>query len=139
MAPTGNVIDGINRERLELAEIKEMADRVIDTSDMTVHQLREEIKKIFESVRSDVLKIVVTSFGYGRGVPMESDVVLDVRFLPNPYFVEELKNLDGRNFEVSSWVLSHEVTTKFWKSLRTCWFFFCPFTYEKGSSTLPFP
>ena len=136
MAPTGNVIDGINRERLELAEIKEMADRVIDTSDMTVHQLREEIKKIFESVRSDVLKIVVTSFGYGRGVPMESDVVLDVRFLPNPYFVEELKNLDGRNFEVSSWVLSHEVTTKFLEKLEDMLVFLLPLYIREGKQYL---
>lgn len=136
MAPTGNVIDGIKRERLELSEIKEMADRVIDTSDMTVHQLREEIKKIFESVRTDVLKIVVTSFGYGRGVPMESDVVLDVRFLPNPYFVEELKNLDGRNFEVSSWVLSHEVTTKFLEKLEDMLVFLLPLYIREGKQYL---
>ncbi len=136
MAPTGNVIDGIKRERLELTEIKEMADRVLDTSDMTVHQLREEIKKIFESVRTDVLKVVVTSFGYGRGVPMESDVVLDVRFLPNPYFVEELKNLDGRNFEVSSWVLSHEVTTKFLEKLEDMLVFLLPLYIGEGKQYL---
>jgi UPF0042 nucleotide-binding protein len=106
LAPTGNAIDGIKRERLELVEIKEMADWIIDSSDMTVHQLREEIKKIFETVRSDVLKLVVTSFGYGRGVPMES-FVLDVRFLPNPYFVEELKILDGGTSGIF-WILSHE-------------------------------
>jgi RNase adapter protein RapZ len=136
LALSGNVIDGINRERLELSEIKEMADWVMDTSDMTVHQLREEIKKIFETVRSDVLKIVVTSFGYGRGVPMESDMVLDVRFLPNPYFVEELKNLDGRNFEVSSWVLSHDVTTKFLEKLEEMLVFLLPLYIREGKQYL---
>lgn len=136
LAPTGNAIDGIKRERLELVEIKEMADWVIDSSDMTVHQLREEIKKIFETVRSDVLKLVVTSFGYGRGVPMESDIVLDVRFLPNPYFVEELKNLDGRNFEVSSWVLSHEVTTKFLEKLEDMLVFLLPLYIREGKQYL---
>jgi RNase adapter protein RapZ len=136
LALSGNVIDGIKKERLELAEIKEMADWVVDTSDMTVHQLREEIKKKFESVSTDVLKIVITSFGYGRGVPMESDMVLDVRFLPNPYFVEELKTLDGRNFEVSSWVLSHEVTNKFLEKLEDMLVFLLPLYIGEGKQYL---
>jgi UPF0042 nucleotide-binding protein len=136
LAPTGNVIDGIKKERRELGEIKEMADWVIDTSDMTVHQLREEIKKMFESASSDVLKIMVTSFGYGRGVPVESDLVLDVRFLPNPYFIEELKNLDGRNFEVSSWVLSHEVTTNFLEKLEDMLVFLLPLYIREGKQYL---
>ncbi len=57
------------------------------------------MKKIFQSFRTDTLKIVVNSFGFGKGLPMESDLVLDVRFLPNPYFVEKLKTKDGRNRE----------------------------------------
>jgi UPF0042 nucleotide-binding protein len=136
MAPTGNVIDGIKKERQELAEMKEKAEWVVDTSDMTVHQLREEIKKLFVKLSGDVLKIVVTSFGYGKGLPMESDLVLDVRFLPNPYFVEELREKDGRTAEVSEWVLSKDVTRKFLEKLEDLLSFLLPLYIREGKQYL---
>ncbi|MBM3299144.1 MAG: RNase adapter RapZ, partial [Deltaproteobacteria bacterium] len=104
LAASGNLLDGIRGEREELRKIRERADWVIDTSDITVHQLRDEIRKIFAGFRSDVLKIVICSFGFGKGIPLESDLVLDVRFLPNPHFVEELTPKDGRDPQVSQWV-----------------------------------
>ncbi|HMK36361.1 MAG TPA: RNase adapter RapZ [Desulfomonilaceae bacterium] len=136
MAPSGNVIDGIKRERKELSEIKQKAEWVIDTSDMTVHQLRQEIKKRFEKFVSDVLKIVVTSFGYGKGVPMESDLVWDVRFLPNPFFVEELKEKSGRTPEVTEWVLSKDVTIKFLEKLGDLLVFLLPLYIREGKQYL---
>lgn len=132
----GNVSDGIKRERKELEEIKQKSDWVIDTSNMTVHQLREEIKKIFDKFRTDVLKIIVTSFGFGRGVPLEADLVLDVRFLPNPYFVEELKNLDGRTSEVRDWVLSKEITKKFLEKIEDLLIFLLPLYIREGKQYL---
>jgi RNase adapter protein RapZ len=136
LAPTGAAIDGIRQERQELAEIKEKAEWVIDTSDMTVHQLREEIKKLFEKFVTDVLKIVVMSFGYGKGVPMESDLVLDVRFLPNPYFVEELKDKTGKDDEVREWVLSKDVTLNFLKKLEDMLVFLLPLYIREGKQYL---
>jgi RNase adapter protein RapZ len=136
MAPTGNAIDGIRRERLELAEIKEKAEWIIDTSDMTVHQLRKEIKKLFEKFVTDVLKIVVMSFSYGKGVPMESDLVLDVRFLPNPYFVEGLKEKTGKESEVREWVLSKDVTVNFLKKLEDLLDFLLPLYIREGKQYL---
>jgi RNase adapter protein RapZ len=136
LAVSGSVVDGITRERRELAEIKEKADWVIDTSDMTVHQLREEIKKIFEGFLGDTLKIAVTSFGFGRGLPMESDMVLDVRFLPNPYFVEELKDKDGRDPEVTSWILSQPMATKFLEKLEEMLVFLLPLYIREGKQYL---
>jgi UPF0042 nucleotide-binding protein len=136
LAPTGAVIDGIRKEREELAEIKEKAEWVIDTSDITVHQLREEIRKLFERFVTDVLKIVVMSFGYGKGVPMESDLVFDVRFLPNPYFVEELKDKTGKEVEVRQWVLSNDVTLKFLKRLEDMLIFLLPLYLREGKQYL---
>jgi UPF0042 nucleotide-binding protein len=136
LAVSGSVVDGITRERRELAEIKEKADWVIDTSDMTVHQLREEIKKLFEGISGDTLKIVVNSFGFGRGLPMESDLVLDVRFLPNPFFVEELKNKDGRNPEVSNWIYSQPTAKKFLEKLEEMLVFLLPLYIREGKQYL---
>jgi len=136
LASSGNLLDGIRRERAELSEIKEKADWVIDTSDMTVHQLRNEIKKIFASYRTDTLKIVVTSFGFGKGLPMESDLVWDVRFLPNPYFIESLKRKDGRDPEVVQWVLSHETTKEFLRKVEDLLFFLLPLYMKEGKQYL---
>ncbi|MBI4962085.1 MAG: RNase adapter RapZ [Desulfomonile tiedjei] len=136
LAPAGNVMEGIRRERQELKEIRERADWVIDTSDMTVHQLREEIKRVFATSPGDALKITVESFSFGKGLPMESDLVLDVRFLPNPYFVEELKAKDGRDTEVAEWVFSHETTRKFLEKLTGLLLFLLPLYMKEGKQYL---
>ena len=136
LAVSGNLLDGIRREREELKDIKQRADWVIDTSDTTVHQLREQIRKIFASFRSDVLKIVVCSFGFGKGVPRESDLVFDVRFLPNPHFVEELKAKDGRDPKVADWVCSHETTQTFLQKLENMLVFLLPLYIREGKQYL---
>lgn len=136
MAAQGNVLDGIKKERSELQEIERRADWVIDTSDMTVHQLREEVTRLFEDIRSIVPKIIVNSFGFGKGLPMESDLVFDVRFLPNPYFIERLKNLDGRDLEVVNWLRSHGTTEKFLKKLEELLVFLLPLYIREGKQYL---
>lgn len=136
LAMTGSVLEGIRREREELKEIKERADYVLDTSSMTVHELRDEVRKIFATPSSDMLKMVVESFGFGKGLPVQSDMVLDVRFLPNPYFVEELKAKDGRGYEVRSWVLSQEVTRKFLEKLEDMLIFLLPLYMREGKQYL---
>jgi UPF0042 nucleotide-binding protein len=136
LATTGGVLEGIRREREELQEIKERADYILDTSNMTVHELRDEVRKIFSSPSSDTLKIVVESFGFGKGLPVQSDIVFDVRFLPNPYFVEDLKAKDGRGYEVRTWVLSHEVTKKFLEKLEDLIVFLLPLYMREGKQYL---
>jgi UPF0042 nucleotide-binding protein len=136
LAVTGSLLDGIRAERHELSEIRGRADQVIDTSNMTVHQLRDDIRKIFGSVNGRVLKIAVTSFGFGRGLPMESDLVLDVRFLPNPYFVEELKPKDGRDSEVAQWIHSHQTTKIFLGKLEDMLTFLLPLYIQEGKQYL---
>lgn len=136
LAPTGNVLDGIQEERRVLGAIKEQCDWVIDTSDMTVHQLRDEIRKIFGSVGNGELRVVVNSFGFGKGLPMESDLVLDVRFLPNPHFVEELKDKDGRDEDVQEWLHSHQTTINFLEKLEDLLNFLLPLYMREGKQYL---
>ena len=134
--PLGNVVDGIRKEREGLGELRAVADWVIDTSDLNVHQLKAEIRKIFGAVGSEGLKVVISSFGFGRGLPVDSDLVLDVRFLPNPYFVEELKAKDGRDPEVSEWVNSDPTTKKFMEKLEDMLFFLLPLYIREGKQYL---
>lgn len=136
LATSGNVLDGIKREREELSEVKERADIVIDTSNMTVHQLRDEINRIYASFRTDVMKIVVNSFGFSKGVPLGSDLVFDVRFLPNPYFVEEFKMKPGNDPEVSEWIRSKETTRMFMEKLDDLLVFLLPLYIREGKQYL---
>lgn len=136
LAATGNALDGIKKEREELKEVRQKADRVIDTSNMTVHQLREEINRIYASFRTDVMKIVVNSFGFSKGVPIESDLVFDVRFLPNPFFVEGLKIKDGRDPEVTEWIRSKDTTRTFLEKLEDLLTFLLPLYIREGKQYL---
>jgi len=132
LAQEGNVLDGIKRERAILDTIKNRADWFVDSSDMTVHQLREEIISIFKRCEKDIPKIVVNSFGFGKGIPLESDLIFDVRFLPNPHFVEELKRKDGLSQEVRDYVLGHETTRLFLQKLDDLLAFLLPLYIKEG-------
>jgi UPF0042 nucleotide-binding protein len=94
----GSVLEAIATERARLAPIRTMADMVIDTSDHTVHSLRDLLKTRFAATRvEDQMQLTVLSFGYKYGVPLDADLLFDVRFLPNPHFVPELKALTGND------------------------------------------
>lgn len=94
----GTVLESIAAERSQLAPIRALADVTIDTSDHTVHTLRELLKKRFAPTDSaEQPELTVVSFGFKHGVPLDADLMLDVRFLPNPHFVPELKNLTGND------------------------------------------
>jgi len=98
LAGDGTIRDGIRQERSVLADLREMADRVVDTSRITVHQLKDRLVEHYGIVGPrPVLQVALVSFGYKFGIPFDADLVFDVRFLPNPFFVPELKALDGRH------------------------------------------
>jgi UPF0042 nucleotide-binding protein len=100
---------GIQRERSELAGLRDLADRILDTTALTVHQLRDELRAIFESSDSGSgLRVQLLSFGFKFGVPHNVDVVFDVRFLANPFFVDDLRDLTGVDEAVASYVLDNE-------------------------------
>ncbi len=110
------IVDGIERERSKLEELRSGADVVIDTSNLNVHQLEKRIGEIFSAGMLDAIRINVLSFGYKYGIPVDSDLVLDCRFIPNPHWIPELRPLTGLTTEVSSKVLTSEGVSEFVKS-----------------------
>lgn len=114
LAGKGGVLDGIKAERQMLRDLKGMATRVVDTSSTNVHDLKRMISRMYAvSPEQDALQVMVLSFGFKYGVPPEADIVMDVRFLPNPFFVETLRDLDGRREEVIRFVLQEEQSREF--------------------------
>ncbi|HVL33309.1 MAG TPA: RNase adapter RapZ, partial [Actinomycetota bacterium] len=108
------VIDGITKERALLESLREAADLVIDTSRLSVHDLRDRVVTNFSSqAREDRLKTTVLSFGFKHGLPVDADMVLDCRFLPNPHWVDELRPLVGTNPIIQEYVLEKPATKDF--------------------------
>lgn len=101
----GRVLDGIAHERELLAPLRAEADLLLDTSGLTLHDLRRAIERAFDPKTSAQLKVTVVSFGFKYGIPVDADYVADMRFLPNPFWVPELRDLTGRDDAVSSYVL----------------------------------
>lgn len=133
----GTVRDGITLERKELAHLKEKADRVIDTSFYNVHQLREAIGRLY-GYRTDLNQLVVhlLSFGFKYGVPSEADMVFDARFLPNPFFVPELKELYGTNPAARDYVLNSEAAKAFLEKISDLLLFMIPLFRKEGKRYL---
>lgn len=105
---SGRIVDGITKERARLEEFRADADQVIDTSNLNVHQLEKRINEFFKSDGATGVRINVLSFGYKYGIPVDSDLVLDCRFIPNPHWVPELRPKTGQSLEVSQYVLAQD-------------------------------
>lgn len=105
---SGRIVDGIQKERVRLEEFRAEADQVIDTSNLNVHQLERRIFEFFKNDGAAGVRINVLSFGYKYGIPVDADLVLDCRFIPNPHWVPELKPKTGQSPEVSTYVLNQE-------------------------------
>ncbi len=127
----GNIEDSIKKEREILARIKDRADTIIDTTDFTPHQLREFIQNVFGN-RKPTLSINLYAFGFKYGLPADADIVMDVRFLPNPHFVEGLKDLTGNDFKVRNYLLSHQVTLEFLERFKDFIKFLIPRYKKEG-------
>ena len=135
--PQGRVEDGIRKEREILRQIKKKADYVFDTSNLLVRELREELIRSFvDNEKYNSLIVSVMSFGFKYGIPTDADLVFDVRFLPNPYYVEELKHLTGNDRPVSDFVLSFPQTTQFREKLADMIRFLIPHYVEEGKNQL---
>jgi UPF0042 nucleotide-binding protein len=137
LAGNGSVQDGILRERKALEAMRALADKIIDTSDLTVHQLKREIEQQFcLAPFSRRMAVFLTSFGYKFGIPHDTDVILDVRFLPNPYFVNELRDKTGLDVEVKDYVLQNDDTRAFLDRLYALLEFTLPLYEREGKSSL---
>jgi UPF0042 nucleotide-binding protein len=100
----GRLLDGLERERVVLGELRGTADLVIDTSNLNIHQLTDKVAEAYGSEESTSLRITVVSFGFKYGIPVDADFVADMRFLPNPYWVPELRAQNGRDADVAHYV-----------------------------------
>lgn len=137
LAPEGKLLKGIQDERLLLQKIKENADHVIDTSNLIPRQLKEEIENIIGGGNaSKKLIINVVSFGFKYGIPIDCDNVFDVRFIPNPYYIETMKKLTGKNEMVKNYVMNMPETGEFMHKLIDMLEFLIPNYIKEGKSQL---
>ncbi len=128
--------EAIRKERRLMAGIRKKADRIIDTSDMTVHQLRDELARRYRAKGAQEMTVSATSFGFKYGVPYDADLVFDVRFLPNPNFVPELKDLTGVEGPVRDFVGGKKETEAFIKRLTGFLDFLLPLYRKEGKTYL---
>ncbi len=131
------VVRSIRTERRQLEPIRALADHIINTSKFNVHDLRDYVRQLFEgaSERAKIL-IWVTSFGYRHGIPPDSDLVFDVRFLPNPNYKPEFRNLTGRNPQVARYIKRFPQTVEFIERITELLIYLLPHYIEEGKSYL---
>lgn len=134
---SGRVDEGIRRERERLGFLKKRADYLVDTSHMLTRELRQELNKIFvENKEFKNLYITVLSFGFKYGIPSDADLVFDVRFLPNPYYVDELRSMNGNDPEVRDYVMGNEKAGEFLDKLTDLLEFLIPNYIIEGKTQL---
>ena len=138
MAASGaTVAESIRAERVALAEVRERANRVIDTTTLTVHELREVVTAaVLGAGTGSGMKVSIVSFGYKYGLPVGMDVVLDVRFIPNPFFVAELRPLTGQDPRVNEYVMAQPESLRFLDEVGRLFDFLIPLYQREGKSYL---
>lgn len=137
LAPDRPVSEGLRAERKLLARIRALADRIVDTSELTVHELRQVFLSLAET-RQERARLVVTfeSFGYKHGVPLEADLMFDVRFLPNPHFVPTLRPKTGRDKAVAAYIRRQPATRTFVRRMTSFLRYLVPLYVAEGKAYL---
>lgn len=137
LTPDGSLINGINTERGMLQEIKDKADYIMDTSKLTLGMLREEIANIFlEGGEKRNISISLTSFGFKNGMILDGDLVFDVRFIPNPYYIPELKPNSGKTDDVKDYVFKWPQTNIFITKVLDMLEYLIPYYIDEGKTQL---
>ena len=136
MAPSSHLPEGIAKERTQLSKIREKAMYIIDTSNLKKSELQSKIVRLFGSSEGEKFNINVLSFGFKFGLPMDADLVLDVRFLPNPFYEEDLKHKSGMVPEVGAYIEQSKVTKNFEKKLDDMLTFLIPEYIKEGKNQL---
>lgn len=133
----GSLSESISKERHLLADVRERADILVDTTSYSTAQLKKHIMKVLsEKLPVEKMTVFLTSFGYKYGIPVESDLVFDVRFLPNPHYVPELAPMTGCHDEVCNYIFENEISKKFLKLLTSFVQFLVPQYVQEGKSHL---
>jgi UPF0042 nucleotide-binding protein len=137
LAPADRVIEGIRKERLMMESLRGDADLIVDTSGLTPHELRDRLRDAFADAPPEAgLQVSVISFGYKYGTPRDADVVIDVRFLPNPHWVDELRPLPGTDDRVRTYVKGQQTYREFMRRLRALLGFMVPGFLAEGKAYL---
>ena len=137
LAISGRILDGITKEREVLEDLKKDASKVIDTSDYNVHQLKRVISEyVRDAAFSKKMTLSLVSFGFKYGTPYDADIIMDVRFLPNPNFVDELKGFTGKNEKVADFVLKTELGSEFMHKFSSLIDFLIPNYVNEGKNYL---
>lgn len=138
LAHQGRVLTGISEERNKLREVKDRADIIIDTSKYAIRDLREKINEYYGDMKSPEkqLSITILSFGFKYGIPVDSDLVFDVRFIPNPFYIPELKKYSGSDEPVKKYVLDQKETQGFIEKLEDMLRFLIPNYIKEGKRQL---
>ncbi len=137
LACAGNTMEGITEERKRLLEVRKIADYIIDTSNMKSAQLSEEIKKLLQTDEgTPSFTLSVQSFGYKHGIPLDADMVFDMRFIPNPYYLKSMKKLTGNSEKVSNYVLKFPETQDLLTTVQDLINRLIPFYIREGKSHL---
>src|SRR6056297_281198 len=137
LTPDGRVLDGIETERLKLKEVKDRSNHIIDTSSLTNAMLKEEIHRIFlEGKEQKKITISIISFGFKLGIPIDSDLIFDVRFLPNPHYITDLRDKTGNEEEVQNYVMKFPQSGEFFNKLKDMIDFLIPHYIKEGKTQL---
>jgi len=138
LAKAGDMRAGIRQERKKLADIKKISDYIMDTSNLKIAKLDQELKKLILEGGSekDYFNLTFKSFGYKQGVPRDTDIVFDVRFLPNPFYLVSMKKLTGNNKKVQDYVMRGEGCKEFVKRVHDLIEYLIPFYIKEGKSSL---
>jgi RNase adapter protein RapZ len=132
-----SLLENIRSEKAQLKELEAFADKIIDTSTLTVHQLKDVMVQYAQrSMKSENMRIAVLSFGFKYGIPLDADLLVDVRFIPNPYFVPELKKLDGKDERVGRFVTSQTETREFLSRYLSLLEYLIPLYEKEGKAYL---
>lgn len=136
LAELGNLSDAIASEREQLYRLRENANFIVDTSQLLPKQLRERLTDLFTDGAAAGFHITFVTFGYKRGIPAESDIVFDVRFIPNPFYVDRLRDKTGRDDEVKEFVMAFEGTQKFIDGVTEQLLFLIPLFKQEAKNEL---
>ncbi|MYJ80851.1 MAG: RNase adapter RapZ [Acidimicrobiaceae bacterium] len=135
-ASTATLAEAIEAERAALEPVRATADVVVDTSDLNIHQLRDRMAELFGVGEGQTMRITVLSFGYTHGIPLDVDIVIDCRFLPNPHYVDELRPLSGLDAQVAGYLMSQPVTEEFLERMESLLAVLVPQYVNEGKSYL---
>ncbi len=137
LSPQGRILEGIQAERQQLEELRGQAHKILDTSNLKAQQLRQQVAELFRKEQGlGQMAVSVISFGFKYGIPLDADLIIDVRFLPNPYYIEELRPLTGEHTLVKNYVFGNSIAQEFMEKYLDLLGFILPHYLREGKSHL---